>query len=260
MTKPKKLGQNSGFKSAPGEFDAQEFSSIIEKAYLADKREDTFKTKKTFSPSSIGYGSGTCPRRWVISFRGAIFEDNMDVQGMANVLNGTSVHERLQGLLKNTDLDYELEKAVVSERPPIKGFADVVIQWKEKGVVGEIKSTRDEAFAYRKVRMTAPAYNLIQVLIYMDVLGLDEGFLWYENKNDLNFVIIPVTWTDKNRKLINNVYDWMNSVYETFEAGDLPTRPFTKRNKECKECPVRNACWNELPEGTVDLPVLVLPK
>lgn len=60
-------------------FDVDRLSQIIEEAYVRVGKSghpDGFKTKKTFAPSSIAYGHGTCPRYWYLAFSGAEFVDS----------------------------------------------------------------------------------------------------------------------------------------------------------------------------------------
>ena len=82
--------------SDPDGFDIAAFAKMYEEAVLSEKRPDAFTQKKTFSPSSIGYGNGNCPRYWFIAFTGAEFENETDAMGVSNMDNGTYVHDRIQ--------------------------------------------------------------------------------------------------------------------------------------------------------------------
>jgi len=252
----------TAFKSKVGQLDALALAELLDKTLLESRETGKHTTKKTFSPSSVGYGNGTCPRRWYISFDGAEFHDNFDSLGLANMSNGTYVHERWQTLFESTGVLVETEKEILCEDPPIRGFADLIIDWEGKEIVGEIKSSKNEMFAYRKNRMTPTAYHLVQLLIYMEVLGMDEGFFLYEDKNEMKIVVIPIFMTEENKKLVTRVFEWMRGVHGTWRNQILPERPFTKRSKECAGCPVRKACWSgdKYGEGDVKLPKLVLPK
>ena len=55
-------------KVAAGDFDHVEFAKEIEEAYLSNRKTDSFTQKKTFSPSTIGYGHGNCPPLLVYCF------------------------------------------------------------------------------------------------------------------------------------------------------------------------------------------------
>lgn len=243
---------NTVRKRGAGGFDALDFAGIVEQAYLSTARPDSFKTKKSFAPSGIGYGSGTCPRYWFMAFSGVDFEENTDALGMANMSNGTYVHERLQKLFESTDILQETEREVLLDSPPIRGFADLIINWEGNEVVGEIKSIKQENYDAVKRSMTGVSYHVIQVLIYMKALGIRDGFLMYENKNTNEFLVIPISMTPRNKQYADYIFEWMTTVHENWKTGVLPTRPFTKSSKQCKYCPIKKACWAG-PAGEIDL-------
>ena len=72
---------------------------MIDDAYNARRRPKRDMQKKTFSPSTIGYGHGNCPRYWFIAFSGEEFDEKFDATAIANMLNGTYAHERLQKII-----------------------------------------------------------------------------------------------------------------------------------------------------------------
>lgn len=256
----KTIVSQTKFKSQVGDFDALAMAELLDKTLLDTRTTGEHKKKTSFSPSSVGYGDGTCPRRWFISFDGAQFDDNFDSVGLSNMLNGSYVHDRWQTLFEKTGVLVETEREILCQDPPIRGFADLIVEWNEVEVVGEIKSAKNEIFAIRRNKMEPAVYHLVQLLIYMEVLGLDEGFFLYEDKNEMNILIIPVKMTEENKRLVTKVLDWMREVYKSWEDQVLPTRPFTKKSRECANCPVRKACWNKYPDGDIDIKKLVLPK
>lgn len=256
----KTIVSQTKFKSQVGDFDALAMAELLESTLLASRTTGEHKTKKSFSPSSVGYGDGTCPRRWFISFDGANWDDNFDSVGISNMLNGSYVHDRWQKLFEETGVLVETEKEILCDNPPIRGFADLIVEWNGKLVVGEIKSAKNEIFAIRKNGMNASPYHLVQLLIYMEVLGYDEGFFLYEDKNEMNILIVPVKMTAANKKIVDKVMGWMRTTHQAWVDQTLPERPFTKSSRECKNCPVRKACWNKYPDGDITLEKLVLPK
>jgi CRISPR/Cas system-associated exonuclease Cas4 (RecB family) len=177
---------------------------------------------------------------------------------------GTEAHARIQKVFADTGILVEEERKVItdpdSEFPPIFGFADLIIDWQGEEAVGEIKTTTAESYVSKKAKSTPAGYHLLQVLIYMKVLGLNKGFLLYENKNTQQLLIMPVTWNVTNKKLADDAFDWMNKVYKNWQAGTLPKRPFkSERSVVCKTCPFTKHCWEDS-EGVVTLPVLEVPK
>lgn len=251
------------FKKVDG-FDYAEFSKLIDKAYNDRKRAKGRMQKKTFSPSTVGYGHGNCPRYWFIAFNGEEFDEKFDATAIANMLNGTYAHERLQKIIEETGVLKETEREILCDDPPIRGFADVVLEWDDAEIVGEIKTTKDESFAHRQASMKPSSNHLLQILTYMKVEDVQEGFLLYENKNTQELCIIPVSMNERNKKIIDEVFDWMREVYRLYTEDILPSRGFAKTSYACANCPVRKPCWaarnNKYGDGEEVLKVLVPPK
>lgn len=250
---------------AQKKFNVVEMARVIENAYLAGRREESDRAKKSFSPSNLGYGSGTCARRWFYDFSGGVMRvDDGDAMGVANMAYGTEAHARLQEVFKRADILVEAEKEIKTpfndpDNPPIFGYADLIINWQGEEAVGEIKTTNQESFVSKKSKGKPAGYHLLQVLIYMKVLGLDKGFIVYENKNQQNLLILPVEWSAANKKLIDDAWEWMLKVHANWKEGNLPKRPFTKKSIPCKSCAYFEHCWTDA-VGVVDLPVLDVPK
>src|SRR5690348_11002042 len=90
------------FRKQPDGFDANELAALLEEGYMQQRRSDRYTQKKTFSPSTIGYGHGTCPRYWFLAFTGAPFVETVDALGIANMANGTQAHERIEKLFDDS--------------------------------------------------------------------------------------------------------------------------------------------------------------
>src|SRR5690349_20906420 len=94
-------------------FEVSRMAQMLEEAYLQSRREPNDRAKKSFAPSGIGYGAGTCPRRWFYDFTGGFLRvDDADAVGVANMAYGTEAHERIQGLFEKADLLIEAERKV----------------------------------------------------------------------------------------------------------------------------------------------------
>jgi CRISPR/Cas system-associated exonuclease Cas4 (RecB family) len=251
---------------AQKKFDLPKLADLINKGYLADGREPSDRAKKSFAPSGIGYGSGTCARQWFYAFTGGVVrEESADATGIANMAYGTDAHTRIQKVFKNTGILVEAERKIDTigsdTFPPILGFADLVIKWQGEEAVGEIKTTTQESYVSKKAKNQPAGYHLLQVLIYMKVMGLNKGFLIYENKNQQNLLVLPVTWNPTNKKFIDDVFAWMTTTYKAWEDGQKPMRPFkSDKSPACKSCAFKTHCWTDKEDGVVDLPVLDVPK
>lgn len=243
-------------------FDVVGLAKVIDEGYHAlEGREPTERQKTSFAPSSIGYGSGTCARRWYFDFEGGpTREDDTDSTSLANMAYGTDAHTRIQAVFDQTGILIKEEVDIIHEDPPIKGYADLLIEWQGEEVVGEIKTTTQESFVSKKSKNQPAAYHLLQVLIYMKVLGLDTGFLLYENKNTQTLMILPVYMTEANQKFVDETFEWMQKVYKNWEEQTLPKRPYSIKSIACKSCPFTKHCWEEQEEGVTEIERLNIPK
>ena len=251
--------KNLKFKKHDGNFDITKFAQMLDDAYMATKRADGEMTKKSFSPSTIGYGYGNCPRYWYMAFTGAVFIDDNDAQAIANMKNGTQAHERLQDLIKTLPGYKDQEVEIINEYPPIRGFIDIVMEQDNEEIIGEIKTAKQEVWDTHQSKMSPSANHLLQLLIYMKLKNAKEGFFIYENKNTQELLLIPVIMNDRNKKIIEDTFTWMCEVWDNFKDGDLPIRPYTKSSYSCKYCPIKKACWAER-TGTAQIEPLEVPK
>jgi CRISPR/Cas system-associated exonuclease Cas4 (RecB family) len=237
-------------KQPENAIDTKAFIEKIESGYTA-KNGVNFKTKKTFSPSTLVYGNGACARYWFLAFSGADFLDDNEAYAIANMSSGTMGHERIQKAITDAGIMVEQEKRIIAQDPPIFGFADAIVQWGEEQPVVEIKTMREESFAYRKYAKP-PSYHLMQLVIYMKVLGKKLGILLYENKNSHELHAITVEPTPELIAWSDYAFEWMRTVRKQWETSDIPKKTYRSNSKVCGGCPVRDACSNA-DKGTVKI-------
>ncbi len=249
----REIVSNLKFKKHSGKFfDPEKFASLLDESYRNTKRPDGEMTKKSFSPSSLGYGHGTCPRYWYMAFSGAIFIDDNDSVAIANMAQGTQAHERLQKLISTMPEFVSEEQEIINEYPPIRGFIDLIMSYDGEEVIGEIKTAKQEVWDARQSTMSPSPNHLLQLLTYMKLRKAKEGFFLYENKNTQEILLIPIVLNEKNKQIIEELFVWMCEVYDNFKDGGLPMRPFTKSTYSCKNCPVKKECWDG-PLGEVQI-------
>ena len=258
MPREKSIASNGAYKSNTI-FNVKEFNKVITKGYLESGKKSGKTKKTTFSPSTVGYGHGRCPRYWFGAFTGANFEYQDDPTSIANMENGTMSHERIQKALRLAGIVESTEKELKIADPPIRGFCDVIVNWEDEKLVGEIKTTSQESFALRRSSMQIPGYHMVQILLYMHGSEIDKGFLMYENKNTHRILVIPIEMNEKNREFLDYVLNWMRDVRKNWEDNLLPNRPFEEDSKECSGCPIKRGCWAGH-EGVIELPSLNVPK
>jgi CRISPR/Cas system-associated exonuclease Cas4 (RecB family) len=221
---------------------SKKFVKTLNAAYQNTNTVKEFKQKKTFAPSTIGYGHGTCARYWFIAFNGAEFTENIPAANIASMRSGTDAHERIEKLIESTGLLKQKEREIKNSNPPIRGFADVVLEIDNEEIIGEIKTIKDQYFIQRKGEGTPSPSHLLQLLVYMKIEGADEGFILYENKNDNELLALPIQMSEKNEEYINYVFEWMEKVYSSYKDNVLPKRGYTKSTWTCKSCPVSETC------------------
>jgi CRISPR/Cas system-associated exonuclease Cas4 (RecB family) len=219
-------------------------SELIEKinsGYIAN-RGPRHQQKKTFAPSTIAYGHGECARYWYLAFEGGTFEDYADPFAGANMTNGTKSHERIQKAIEDSGIMIDSEFKIINEDPPIFGYGDVLMNWEGEELLGEIKTSMQEGFEYRKRTRKPKSGHLIQLLIYMKILKKAKGVLIYENKNNHELLAIPVEVNDYYIKWVDQTFEWLRTVRRAWEDKTLPTKNYRSNSKICKTCPLAKVC------------------
>jgi CRISPR/Cas system-associated exonuclease Cas4 (RecB family) len=227
--------------SMPSFLDKEELIAKIQSGYTV-KRVDKFTTKKTFAPSTIAYSHGECPRYWYLAFEGAMFKDNADAYGGANMTAGTKSHERIQQAMEDAGILVDSEFKVTYDSPPIFGYGDVILNWGGEDLLGEIKTMPNEGFEYRKAAGKPKTGHMIQLLIYMKILNRSRAIMIYENKNNHELLVFPVELNKYYYEWVENAFDWMKTVRKAWEDKTLPTKNYRSNSKICKTCPIRDAC------------------
>ena len=237
-------------------------SGIIEKiesGYMT-KTKPKFSKKSSFSPSTLSYGAGKCPRYWYLAFDGAVHYDDSDAYGVANRTNGTYGHDRIQeaiadsGLLDET-MEFDpierkynkqthpsMEFRVKTDDPPFDGYGDVMLNIDEQRVIGEIKTVNNEDFERKKGSRKPTKGHLMQLLMYMKVWKIGKGVMIYENKNNHELLTLPVVVNDHYRRWVDQAFDWMREVYKNWQDRQLPKVPYRSNSTVCKVCPIQKVC------------------
>ena len=249
-------------------------ADAIQSGYTA-KLKPKFSKKQTFAPSSLTYGAGECARYWYLAFDGAVFHDNADPYGVANRTSGTLSHDRIQDAILDSGLLYEgmefdsepnkykkqkhpaLEFKIKNDDPPISGYGDVMLNYKDNVILGEIKTMPNEGFEYKKASKKPKTGHLMQLIMYMKILKKDKGALIYENKNNHELLILPITVNDHYRRWVDQAFDWMRTVRKAWEDQTLPQKTYRSNSKICKVCPIQKACA-EAETGVVKIKPLEL--
>jgi hypothetical protein len=190
-----------------------------------------------------------------------MFIDDNDAVAVANMAQGTQAHERLQKLIATMPEFRSEEEEILNEYPPIRGFIDLIMEYDNETVIGEIKTAKQEVWDARQSEMKPTTNHLLQLLTYMKLKKAKEGFFLYENKNTQELIVIPVSMNERNTAIIEEAFTWMCEVWDNFKDGDLPMKPSgaTKSKMPCTYCPVKKECYAGL-TGTVQIESYQVPK
>lgn len=251
----------------PQIIDKQALIDKINSGYIA-KREPKHQTKKTFAPSTLVWNHGECARYWYLAFSGNVFENNDTPYSVANMNSGTKSHERIQQALLDSGiaqkfLDEKYFEETGKERdttefkvtysdPPIFGYGDAMLNWENEEIVGEIKTMKNDAFEYHKLHGKPKLSNVMQLLIYMKILKKSKGVLIYENKDNHDLLVFPIEVNDHYIAWIDNTFDWMRRVRQSWKDKQIPQKNYRSNSKICKGCPLKTACALAEP-GTVKI-------
>jgi CRISPR/Cas system-associated exonuclease Cas4 (RecB family) len=236
----------------PKDFSLPRLLDVIGEAYVNSRPKERYSKKTSFSPSSVGYGPGTCPRYWYLAFEGGNFVDTFDGLSIANMANGTLAHQRIEKLFEDSGTLIEAERELLYADPPIRGFADVILEFEGEKIVGEFKTTRQESYVHREATNKPIDYHKVQVLMYMKILEFKHGFLLYENKNTQELFLIPIEMDEENTEYTEYIFTWLREVRKLWEDQTLPKRKFTQKSKACKACSLFTVCWKETEDGKID--------
>ena len=234
--------------------DTKKIAKIFDDAAETARRET--RQKKTFSPSSLLYGSSQCARRWYYHFDGSPSIDNTESRSFAIMQAGTDAHTAIQNLMEKAGILEEAEREITASDPPIRGFLDALVNIDGERYVVEIKTTSQESFVFKQASMNPTDYHRLQILIYMGILNVDKGFFIYQNRNTLEMLYIPIEMTEDNKQFLEESLEWMRNTRQAYDDGKIPNRPFREGSKTvCPQCPFYEYCWQEDDrEGDIKLP------
>lgn len=162
---------------------------------------------------------------------------------------GNAIHEKWQRLLiragysKATDLDYTqlCDEYIMSFTPDI---ICTVPEFYDGPMIGEIKSVN--TFSFKKQTKHPSAWKQCQW--YMHLTGIKKGFVLSEDKNTQDFRIEVYDYDPQLvAPFISRAEEIMYRYHRAVDDGKMVKRPGEAKSpdcKMCKECAMRDACWN----------------
>ena len=119
----------------------------------------------------------------------------------------------------------------------LSGRVDALIWLSEEMAVIDFKSMNSNMF---NKLACPPDKHTIQVSIYLWMLGLEHGYLLYENKDTQKIKVFEVT---RNDNLIEKILKRATNLMRIIGLKKLPKRPFERSSNQCKNCQLKKTCW-----------------
>lgn len=196
----------------------------------------------------------------------------MDVDNILKTLHTRKYgYDELIGCFKpkkcvcgSTHFNYH-EVAVVAKELNFEGHADMILDFSnfksdmyqegkkvkilfnledlpQKPVVIDMKTINTQDFQ-NKVQQKMHFEYKVQLTIYINILGLEQGVLIYENKDNCRVRVFEV---HKNPKMWDKIKSQASLMKQMIDYKRLPPpRPTTKTDRECRYCSFRSKCHGE---------------
>ena len=157
-------------------------------------------TKDVFYPSMLG---NACDRYLYLAYNGQLADQVIGAKTARIFDHGGSLEVRMKKYFERTGIFLASEQSVIVKNPTISGRYDFMLKHEEYGrVILELKSINDKGF--KALIDTPKPEHLVQLQIYLNLAGVENGVVLYENKNDQ---------TLKAFKVLKNIEMW-NSILE----------------------------------------------
>jgi hypothetical protein len=133
-----------------------------------------------------------CERYLYLAYNGLLGDQVIGAKLVRIFDTGSSLEVRMKKYFERTGLFIAEEQPVRLNSPPISGRYDFMLKHEEHGrILLELKSINDRGFTEL---IEAPKHeHLIQLQIYLNLAGVDNGVVLYENKNDQALKAFKVT-------------------------------------------------------------------
>jgi len=138
------------------------------------------------------------------------------------------------------------EVRVNNDEYQIAGSVDAVFDNGDELIVVDFKSIKFSGFSDLPSKGPSPAY-IVQIQIYMWLLGLNKGIILYECKDDQRTKEYEF---ERDESIIDGIKDKAKFLIALRDKGQLPKRKYEHNNGfECKYCPFVKECWGSEPSS-----------
>lgn len=200
-----------------------------------------WKQSESFAPSS----TNQCPRYMVYRMKG--FEQQIEFSGRTRRIFdlGNRAEEFLRDIFDNLGILVDEQIPVEISDPPVRGFADFLIDWGGLKPV-ECKSINEAGFSWRRNYRKPKDEHYRQLQFYLEAMDMEEGFVIYICKNDSNMLPLLVK---RDREFMAKIFKKYDKIYKVFKDGNIPVRPYKQTSEKCQRCDARDYCWVDPEEG-----------
>ena len=177
------------------------------------------KVRDYFSPSSVHW----CPRAIWYHMKG-YEQDPIKANSVRRMMAGTVYHEFIEEKLKGSGVLVSAEEEVTWDDPRIVGHYDAIIErtTDKKHILLEIKSMAEPK--NKKYLQYLPKHeHLMQWNLYSMMTGLDEGIIFYINKNSQEYMIFPV---ERNDDIIENILKKLKKIKGYLDLDEEKIIPY----------------------------------
>lgn len=199
-----------------------------------------------------------CEREQVLSLMYKQLQGSQISPGLKRIFEeGNAIHEKWQRIFLRAGYSEveELDKTQFNDRLRISFTPDIICripEFYDGDMIGELKSVN--TFQYQKMTRHPSAHKQCQ--FYMYLTGIRKGFVLSEDKNTQDFKIeiydydpASVALYIERAKSIKKAY---NRVYKENKMVSRPSDAKKPDCKRCKDCAMRDACWN-MGQGRIKL-------
>nr|DAV91458.1 MAG TPA: Exonuclease [Caudoviricetes sp.] len=245
--------------------EAEKLSRIFNKAFYAPHN---IKEETKFIHSVMTRGSGDlervglhasamlvsepqfCVRQHVLSLVYHMRPPKMVQIGLMRIFEeGNAVHEKWQRLFIRAGWSSwnELDFTKYNEHYHMSFTPDIICtipDFYDSPMVGEIKSVN--TFAFKKQTKHPTAWKQCQW--YMHLTGIHKGFVLSDDKNCQEFKLEVLDYDfDKVQPFIDRAEQIVSAYDNLIDNHKMVRRPLDAKSptcKRCKDCPMRDACWD----------------
>lgn len=259
----KKQAQKNGTVIQSSE--AQELWSIINNAFLLQhdidnevkflkmvmtRGSDTQERVGLHASSMLVSDNAFCCRQQVLSLvYKQVQKDNVSIPLLRIFEEGNAIHEKWQRLFIRAGWSKwdQLDFTQYCDEYKMSFTPDIICkipEFYDGEMIGEIKSVN--TFQYKRMTRHPSAWKQCQW--YMHMTGLKKGFVLCEDKNNQEFKLEVYDYDPNSIEQFidraDEVIERYNRLINDHKMVGRPKDASSPDCKRCKECAMRDACWN----------------